>query len=60
MTRRLCLIRRARTNKVAKVVKSATAELWAGTTVSTGANFSVPTIPFSGQQHQDDGAGLFT
>ena len=35
------------TNKVAKVVKSATAELWAGTTVSTGANFSVPTLPFS-------------
>ena len=34
-------------NKVAKVVKSATAELWAGTTVSTGANFSVPTLPFT-------------
>ena len=28
-------------NMVAKVVKSATAELWAGTTVSTGPNFSV-------------------
>ncbi|MCK7481723.1 MAG: hypothetical protein M0C28_34545 [Candidatus Moduliflexus flocculans] len=28
-------------NKVARVVKSATAELWAGTTVSTGPNFSV-------------------
>jgi hypothetical protein len=35
------------TNKVAKIVKSATAELWAGTTLSTGANFSVSTIPFS-------------
>jgi hypothetical protein len=35
------------TNKVAKIVKSATAELWAGTTISTGANFSVATIPFS-------------
>ena len=34
-------------NKVAKVVKSATAELWAGTTVSTGANFSVPALPFT-------------
>ena len=34
-------------NKVAKVVKSATAELWAGTTVSTGPNFSVPTLPFT-------------
>ncbi|MCK7481721.1 MAG: hypothetical protein M0C28_34535 [Candidatus Moduliflexus flocculans] len=34
-------------NKVARVVKSATAELWAGTTVSTGPNFSVPTLPFT-------------
>ena len=34
-------------NKVAKVVKSATAELWAGTTVSTGPNFSVPALPFT-------------
>ncbi len=34
-------------NKVAKVVKSATAELWAGTTVSTGANNSVDKIPFT-------------
>ena len=34
-------------NNVAKVVKSATAELWAGTTVSTGPNFSVPTLPFT-------------
>jgi hypothetical protein len=34
-------------NMVARVVKSATAELWAGTTVSTGANQSVGTIPFS-------------
>jgi beta-glucanase (GH16 family) len=35
------------TNQVAKVVKSATAELWAGTTVSTDANLSVPTLPFT-------------
>ncbi len=35
------------TNKVAKIVKSATAELWAGTTISTGANFSIGTIAFS-------------
>jgi hypothetical protein len=35
------------TNMVARVVKSATAELWAGTTVSTGADFSVPTLPFT-------------
>jgi hypothetical protein len=34
-------------NQVARVVKSATAELWAGTTVSTGANNSVPAIPLS-------------
>ncbi len=34
-------------NKVAKVVKSGTAELWAGTTVSTGANLSVPPLPFT-------------
>jgi hypothetical protein len=34
-------------NKAAKVVKSATAELWAGTTVSTGANNSVDKIPFT-------------
>jgi hypothetical protein len=34
-------------NTVAKVVKSATAELWAGTTVSTGANSSVDRIPFT-------------
>ena len=34
-------------NTVAKVVKSATAELWAGTTVSTAANNSVGTIPFT-------------
>jgi hypothetical protein len=33
--------------KVAKVIKSATAELWAGTTLSTGANFSIATIPFT-------------
>ena len=35
------------TGKVARVVKSATAELWAGTTVSTGANQSIATIPFT-------------
>jgi hypothetical protein len=34
-------------NNVARVVKSAMAELWAGTTVSTGPNFSVPTLPFT-------------
>ncbi len=34
-------------NLVARVVKSATAELWAGTTVSTGPNFSVPALPFT-------------
>ncbi len=34
-------------NTVARVVKSATAELWAGTTVSTGPNESVGTIPFT-------------
>lgn len=33
------------TNRVARVVKSATAELWAGTTLSTGANFSIATLP---------------
>ncbi len=35
------------TNKVAKIIKSATAELWAGTTMSTGANQSIATIAFS-------------
>jgi hypothetical protein len=34
-------------NTVAKVVKSATAELWAGTTVSTRANNTVPKVPFT-------------
>jgi hypothetical protein len=34
-------------NTVARVVKSATAEGWAGTTVSTGANNTVGVIPFS-------------
>ena len=34
-------------NQVAKVIKSATAELWAGTTVITGANDSIATIPFT-------------
>jgi len=37
----------AGTKNVARVVKSATAELFAGTYVSTGANFSVPTLPFT-------------
>ena len=35
------------TNKVAQVTKSATAELWAGVTVSTGPNNSIAPIPFS-------------
>jgi hypothetical protein len=34
------------TNQVAQVVKTASAQVWAGTTVSTGENQSVPTIPF--------------
>ncbi len=34
-------------NNVARVVKSATAELWAGTTVSTGPNNTVPTLLFT-------------
>ena len=34
-------------NKVARVVKSATAELWAGTTVSTLPAQAVPRIPFA-------------
>jgi hypothetical protein len=34
-------------NTVARVVKSAAAELWAGTTVSTGPAFSAGIIPFS-------------
>jgi hypothetical protein len=34
-------------NQVVKVVKSATAELWAGTTVSTGANLSIGKVAFS-------------
>ena len=34
-------------NVVARVMKSATAELWAGTTVSTGPNNSVGKIPFT-------------
>ena len=35
------------TNQVARVVKSGTAELWAGTTVSTGANNTLPRVPFT-------------
>jgi hypothetical protein len=34
------------TNQVAQVVKTAGAQVWAGTTVSTGENQSVPVIPF--------------
>ena len=34
-------------NKVARATKSATAELWAGTTISTGANFTLEAIPFT-------------
>jgi hypothetical protein len=34
-------------NKVAKVVKSATAEVWAGATMSTGASQSIATVPLS-------------
>ncbi len=34
-------------NLVARVVKGVGAETWAGTTVSTEANFAVPVIPFS-------------
>ncbi|MGS0756028.1 hypothetical protein ACVBEH_16065 [Roseateles sp. GG27B] len=34
-------------NKVAKVVKSATAEVWAGTTVSTLANQAIAAINFN-------------
>ena len=34
-------------NHAARIVKSATAELWAGTTVSTGPNNSVDRIPFT-------------
>lgn len=33
-------------NKVARAVKSATAQLWAGTTASTSAGNSVPALPF--------------
>jgi hypothetical protein len=35
------------TNKVAKIVKSASAFDYAGATISTGDNFSIATIPFS-------------
>jgi hypothetical protein len=34
------------TNQVARVIKSATAELWAGTTVSTQPGDSLPRLPF--------------
>jgi hypothetical protein len=35
------------TNKVARVIKSASAELWAGTTISTAAGNSIPRIGFA-------------
>jgi hypothetical protein len=35
------------TGKVARVIKSATAETWAGTTFSTGANLSITRVPLS-------------
>jgi Bacterial Ig-like domain len=35
------------TNQVAKIVKSATAQTWAGTTISTGANLSIDRVQFS-------------
>ena len=35
------------TGKVARVVKTLAAELWAGTTMSTGANQSIATVPFT-------------
>lgn len=34
-------------NKVAKLTKPTSAELWAGTTLSTGANNTIPALPFS-------------
>jgi hypothetical protein len=34
-------------NKVAKAIKSATAESWAGVTFSTGASDSIATVPFT-------------
>jgi len=40
------------TNQVARVIKSGTAETWAGTTVSTGANESIPTIPLDAANTQ--------
>ena len=39
-------------NMVGRVVKSATAQLWAGTTVSTGANESIPTLPLDASNTQ--------
>ena len=35
------------TNKVGKIVKSTAAEVWAGATVSTGANLSIPPLPLT-------------
>jgi len=35
------------TGKVARVVKTLAAELWAGTTMSTGPNQSIATVPFT-------------
>ena len=45
-------------NTVAKVVKSATAEVWAGTTVSTGREPVGRQDPVRRGQHAHDGAGL--
>ncbi|MCP4301261.1 MAG: hypothetical protein GY783_11800, partial [Gammaproteobacteria bacterium] len=39
-------------NLVARVVKSNSAELWAGTTVSTGVNESIPTLPLDASNTQ--------
>lgn len=37
-------------NKVGRAIKPNDAQEWAGTTISTGSNFSVGTIPFSNSQ----------
>ncbi len=37
------------TNQVARIVKTDMAELWAGTTISTGPNDSVPRLPIDAQ-----------
>ena len=45
-------------NQVAQVTKSATAELWAGITVSTGPNFSIAADPVHGDGQDHHGAGV--